>query len=149
QVNQALEFNFAYQVERARFDELLLNNARRHKVEVREETRATDVIQENGRCCGFTLLDRAGRSTEARASFIIDASGNQSRLHARVGERVFSKFFQNVALFAYFEGGGRLPPPHSGNIFSCVFPFGWFWYIPLSETLTSVGAVVAREHAAK
>jgi len=149
EVNQILEFNFAYQVERAKFDELLLNNARRHGVQVREETTVTDVIQEGGRCSGVALLDRSGRSTEARATFIIDASGNQSRLHARVGKRVFSKFFQNVALFGYFEGGGRLPAPHSGNIFSCVFPFGWFWYIPLSETLTSVGAVVAKEHAAK
>jgi FAD-dependent halogenase len=149
QVNQALEFNFAYQVERARFDELLLNNARRHGVEVREETTVTDMIQENGRCSGVTLLDRSGRSTEAQARFIIDASGNQSRLHAQAGERVFSKFFQNVALFGYFEDGGRLPAPLSGNIFSCAFPFGWFWYIPLSETLTSVGAVVAKEHAAK
>jgi FAD-dependent halogenase len=149
QVNQALEFNFAYQVERARFDELLLNNARRQGVQVREETTVTDVIQDGGRCSGVTLRDRSGRSTEARAAFIIDASGNQSRLHARAGERVFSKFFQNLALFGYFDGGGRLPAPHSGNIFSCVFPFGWFWYIPLSETLTSVGAVVAKEHAAK
>jgi FAD-dependent halogenase len=148
-VNQILDFNFAYQVERAKFDELLLNNARRQGVEVREETAVTDVIQEGGRCSGVTLLDRSGRSTEARATFIIDASGNQSRLHALAGKRVFSKFFQNVALFGYFEGGDRLPAPHSGNIFSCAFPFGWFWYIPLSETLTSVGAVVAKEHAAK
>lgn len=148
-VNQALDFNFSYQVERAKFDELLLNNARRHGVEVREETAVSDVIQENGRCCGVTLRNGSGGSTEARAEFVIDASGNQSRLHARAGERVFSKFFQNVALFGYFEGGKRLPAPLSGNIFSCVFPYGWFWYIPLSETLTSVGAVVAREHAAK
>lgn len=147
QVNQALEFNFAYQVERARFDTLLLANARRHGVEVREETAVTDVITEAGRCTGVALRDPAGRSVEAGARFIIDGSGNQSRLYAHAGERVFSKFFQNVALFAYFEGGGRLPAPNSGNIFSCIFPYGWFWYIPLSDTLTSVGAVVAKEYA--
>jgi len=148
EVNRALEFNFAYQVERAKFDQLLLNNARRHGVQVCEETSVIDVIQEGDRYSGVTLLDRSGRRIEARATFIIDASGNQSRLHSHVGERVFSKFFQNVALFGYFEGGGRLPAPLSGNIFSCVFPLGWFWYIPLSETLTSVGAVVAKEYAA-
>src|SRR5437899_2230638 len=101
EVNQILEFNFAYQVERAKFDELLLNNARRQGVEVREETSVTDVIQEGVRCSGVTLLDRSGRSTEARATFIIDASGNQSRLHALAGKRVFSKFFQNLALVGY------------------------------------------------
>jgi halogenation protein CepH len=149
EVNRTLEFNFAYQVERAKFDELLLNNARRHGVQVREETAVTDIIQEGDRYSGVTLLDYSGRTMKAEAKFIVDASGNQSPFHSRAGKRVFSKFFQNVALFGYFEGGGRLPAPLSGNIFSCAFPLGWFWYIPLSESLTSVGAVVAKEHAAK
>jgi halogenation protein CepH len=148
-VNQTLEFNYAYQVERAKFDHLLLGNARRHGVEVREETTVSDVIREEGRISGVVLKDAAGRLSEARARFVVDASGNQSRLHAHAGERVYSQFFQNVALFAYFEGAGRLPVPNSGNIFSCIFPYGWFWYIPLSGTLTSVGAVVAKEHAEK
>jgi halogenation protein CepH len=32
---------------------------------------------------------------------------------------------------------------------SCAFDSGWFWYIPLTPTLTSVGAVVRRELASK
>jgi halogenation protein CepH len=40
-----------------------------------------------------------------------------------------------------------LPPPNDGNILSAAFDRGWFWYIPLTPTLTSVGAVVSREHA--
>ncbi len=148
-VNQGLDFNYAFQVERARFDTLLLDNARRHGVEVLEETAATGLLERDGRFCGVSLKSRSGRTSEARARFVVDASGHQSRFYARAGTRVFSKFFRNVALFAYFEGGGRLPAPRRGNIFSCAFPLGWFWYIPLSDTLTSVGAVVAKEHAAK
>jgi halogenation protein CepH len=52
-----------------------------------------------------------------------------------------------VALFGYFEGGKRLPEPRGGNILCAAFDIGWFWYIPLSPTLTSVGAVLGREHA--
>lgn len=149
EVNQALEFNYAYQVDRARFDHILLANARKHGVQVREETTVTDLIKESGRVVGVVLQDAQGQRSEARARFVVDASGNQSRLYTHAGERVFSRFFQNVALFCYFEGGARLPAPNSGNIFSCTFPYGWFWYIPLTETLTSVGAVVAKEHADK
>jgi halogenation protein CepH len=65
------------------------------------------------------------------------------------GERIYSDFFKNIALFGYFEGGKRLPAPDSGNILCAAFDEGWIWYIPLSDTLTSVGAVISREHAAK
>jgi FAD-dependent halogenase len=62
---------------------------------------------------------------------------------------VISILFRSLALLGYFEGGKRLPPPNSGNILSAAFDSGWFWYIPLSKTLTSVGAVVRRELASK
>jgi halogenation protein CepH len=39
--------------------------------------------------------------------------------------------------------------PNENNILCVAFDSGWFWYIPLSETLTSVGAVVRRELADK
>jgi FAD-dependent halogenase len=50
-------------------------------------------------------------------------------------------------LFGYYEDGERFPPPRDGNIFCAAFKEGWFWYIPLSATLTSVGAVVSKEYA--
>lgn len=82
------------------------------------------------------------------ATIVADASGNLSNIHKHTGgKRVYSEFFQNVALFGYFEGGKRLPEPRSGNILSAAFDDGWFWYIPLSDTLTSVGAVIARDRA--
>jgi FAD-dependent halogenase len=81
---------------------------------------------------------------------VVDASGNKSRIYQRAGAtRQYSEFFRSLALFGYFEGGKRLPPPNSGNILCAAFDSGWFWYIPLSPTLTSVGAVVRRELAGK
>jgi hypothetical protein len=53
----------------------------------------------------------------------------------------------HVRLFGYYEGGQRLPYPNDGNIFCAAFSKGWFWYIPLSPTLTSVGAVIGKDHA--
>jgi hypothetical protein len=43
-------------------------------------------------------------------------------------------------LFVYVEGGKRLPAPNQDNILTAEFDSCWFWYIPLSDTLTSVGA---------
>jgi halogenation protein CepH len=81
---------------------------------------------------------------------VVDASGNRSRIYRETGAvRRYSEFFRSLALFGYFEGGKRLAPPNSGNILSCAFDSGWFWYIPLTPTMTSVGAVVRRELADK
>lgn len=142
--------SFAYQVERMKFDEILLRNARRKGVDVREESSVSEVIEEDGRVVGVRYLDADGTAHEVRADWVVDASGNRSRIHQAVGgERHYSDFFQNVALFGYFTGGRRLPAPDSGNILCAAFDEGWLWYIPLSDTLTSVGAVVARSQADK
>ncbi|RSM59570.1 tryptophan halogenase, partial [Actinoplanes sp. ATCC 53533] len=94
--------------------------------------------------------DSDGGEHEVRARFVVDASGNKSRLYSSVGgTRNYSEFFRSLALFGYFENGKRLPAPNSGNILSVAFDSGWFWYIPLSDTMTSVGAVVRREMAEK
>ncbi len=135
---------YAYQVERSKFDSILLNNARRHGVDVREEQIINDVITDGGRVTGVSYTDTAGRERLATARYVVDASGNTSRLYHHVGERVYSNYFQNVAFFGYYRHGKRLPPPNEGSILCVAFKDGWFWYIPLSETLTSVGVVVDR-----
>ncbi|MGG8405087.1 tryptophan 7-halogenase [Streptomyces sp. 12297] len=140
--------SFAYQVERMKFDKLLLDNARAKGVDVRERSTVLDVVQEEGRVRGVTYDDEHGVRHSVRASFVVDASGNQSRLQGRIGgRREYSEFFQNIALFGYYEGGKRMPSPNSGNITCVAFGSGWFWYIPLSDSLTSVGVVLRRDQA--
>lgn len=145
--NPADPYGFAYQVERDRFDEMLLRNAARKGVDVREEHHVTELLREDGRAVGVRYRDRDGVEHVARARFVADSSGHRSRMSNTVGERVYSRFFQNVALYGYYEHGKRLPAPNEGNILCAAFRDGWFWYIPLSDTLTSVGAVVSREAA--
>lgn len=136
----------AYQVERMRFDQILLDNARKHGVDVREEHAATDVVEDGGRVCGVRCTDATGVRREFRGRYVVDASGHLSRIQSRVGgKRQYSEFFRNLALFGYFTGGKRMPAPGQGNILAVAFGSGWFWYIPLSDELTSVGAVLLPE----
>lgn len=141
---------YAYQVERSKFDKILLDNARRIGAEVRENCSVTDVIADDDRVRGVSYVNAEGVENQIRARYVVDASGSRSRIYKHVGgERKYSEFFRSVALFGYFHGGKRLPAPNSGNILSAAFDSGWIWYIPLSDTLTSVGAVVRREMAGK
>ena len=133
----------AYQVERMKFDQILLENAKKNGVDVREEHAVSGVIEEDGRVCGVTCTDDAGVRREFRARYVVDASGHLSRIHTKVGgKRQYSDFFRNIALFGYFTGGKRMPAPTQGNILAVAFNSGWFWYIPLSDELTSVGVVL-------
>jgi halogenation protein CepH len=144
------ETSYAYQVERSKFDQILLDHARHTGVDVREQHTVTGVIDDSDRVRGVTYTDTDGNEGTIHAKYVVDASGNKSRIHQHTGAtRKYSEFFRSLALFGYFEGGKRLPEPNSGNILSCAFDSGWFWYIPLSPTLTSVGAVVRRELASK
>jgi len=137
---------YAYQVERAKFDNMLLRNAANKGVDVREQHTVKNLLFEDGRVTGVEFFNEAGASGIATAKYVIDASGHKSHIYKHVGERIYSNFFQNLALFGYYENGGRFDPPRDGNIFCAAFDEGWFWYIPLSPTLTSVGAVVSKEH---
>jgi FAD-dependent halogenase len=133
---------YAYQVERMKFDKLLVDNARRVGVDVRERHIVRELILEDGRISGAKWTDREGRERRARATYVADAGGHTSPFHRMCGQRMWADKFRNFALFGYFDGGQRLPPPMSGSILNVTFEHGWFWYIPLAPTLTSVGVVV-------
>jgi FAD-dependent halogenase len=139
---------YAYQVERMKFDSILLNNARRKGVEVRERHSVAELAIEGGSVTGAELVGAGGEPYRVNAKYVVDASGHSSNIAHYAGTRVYSKFFRNLAVFGYFRNGKRLPPPRSGNIFCAAFDKGWFWYIPLTPDLTSVGAVIGQEHAA-
>lgn len=138
---------FAYQVERSKFDQILLNRASQLGVDVREQHTVNGFIEEDGRITGVEFTRECGGKDTLRARIVVDASGNTSGLSRHVGERIYSKFFKNVALYCYFEGAKRLPEPRSGNILCEAFDRGWFWYIPLQPNLTSVGAVIGQEYS--
>jgi FAD-dependent halogenase len=139
--------SFAYQVERIKFDTILLDNARRKGVEVCEQTQAQDLVVEDGRVVGVNILERSGTDSRVSCKYVVDACGHSSRIAKQAGVRTYSERFRNVAVFGYFLDGGRLPAPNAGNIFSVAFAKGWCWYIPLSPTLTSVGVVIDKEYA--
>jgi 2-polyprenyl-6-methoxyphenol hydroxylase-like FAD-dependent oxidoreductase len=62
------------------------------------------VLEEDDRVSGVEYTEGAGERHTARARFVIDASGNRSRINGAMGgERVYAEFFRDVALFGYFE----------------------------------------------
>src|SRR5215472_8715208 len=79
------ETSFAYQVERSKFDQILLDHARRKGVDVREEHAVTATITEDERIRGVTYKDAADNAGTIRAKYVVDASGNKSRIYRDAG----------------------------------------------------------------
>ncbi len=135
----------AYQVWRAQFDQILLDNARANGVDVREGHRVTSVTFDGPKASGVRFVDDHGRVGEQKAAWIVDASGQGAVIgHAR-NLRKWDTFFQNMAVYAYFQGADTLPSPDETNIFIESYTGGWFWNIPLHNGWMSTGAVVDSE----
>lgn len=127
----------SFQVKRAEFDHLLLRNAETHGVEVREETPVTSVELRE---------DRAIVNGNLEARFVVDASGHGSVVGARVGERAAIDSLKKIAFFAHYRGVPRAEGRDAGNTVIVVLRNAWFWLIPVSAEVMSVGLVVDREH---
>lgn len=131
----------AFNVRRDVFDGVLLNAARAAGVEVREEARVIGFEADPDRVRGVSVQE-PDKKWSARAHWIAGANGQASALAPLIGRHQPSKFFRNASVFGYFHGGRRLPPPLEGNVLLESFATGWAWYIPLTDTLTSVGVVL-------
>lgn len=131
----------AYNVPRAEFDQLLIDNAIEKGVEIRFNCRFTGLLEENGRTVGVTYSTESGELQKATSQYVIDASGRQSRIAKNVGKRTLSRFFSKIAVWGYYENAARLEQPLDGNTFFQMSDDSWIWFIPLSKTLTSVGIV--------
>jgi halogenation protein CepH len=131
----------AWQVVRAEFDQLLLENARAHGAEVREEHAVTAVDADDGRPV-VHARSAGGAIFRLAPRFVVDASGQAAVIGCARALRRFDAFFKNLAIFGYFRGAERLPGELANHILSAAFGDGWFWYIPLHDGTMSVGAVV-------
>ncbi|MDP1663116.1 MAG: NAD(P)/FAD-dependent oxidoreductase [Phycisphaerales bacterium] len=127
-----------FNIERSKFDKLLLDKAREAGAEVFEgrpvkgvtrlQENAVEVETAEGPVSGRLLLDASGHGTVVGRALKLRRNFEDPEL-------------QKVAYFQHFENVERPPGNESGHpaIFMC--DEGWFWVIGLSETKTSVGFV--------
>ena len=138
----SLQYPHSYQVWRPQFDQLLLENSRAHGVDVREGHRVVDIHSRDGKTTGVGFVSEDGKVGSAHAALVVDATGQGGILGRTLDLRRWDSFFQNLAVYAYFEGAQRLPHPDETNIFIESYTNGWFWNIPLHTGQAGVGVVV-------
>jgi flavin-dependent dehydrogenase len=134
-------FPYSYQVRRADFDHILLKNAAAKGAQVIEECKVGEVefLPEGGAIAMATDVDGNLRSYKAR--FIVDATGRDTLLATRLNLKERNRRHNSAAVYGHFTGAERLPGKAEGNITIFWFDYGWFWFIPLADGTTSIGAV--------
>ncbi|HEY6701530.1 MAG TPA: NAD(P)/FAD-dependent oxidoreductase [Pseudolabrys sp.] len=139
--NPYLSVGHSYQVRRSEFDKLLLDNSRRLGAEVMEGARVTDVTLDGGKVPSITSVDEDGTATEWSARFLVDASGRDTLLTSKLGLKRINKQNNTAAVFGHFRDVPRRPGDKEGMITVYLFEHGWFWMIPLTDDVMSVGVV--------
>jgi flavin-dependent dehydrogenase len=134
-----------YQVCRQEFDRILLERAREVGVEVRE---GCNVIT-----CEFApdaaILDVASRGNAAagrvRVRSLVDATGRGGLIARKFNLRTEEPRLANIAIFSHYTNVPRLEGPRPDDIrLIARNDAGWFWLIPISKELTSVGVVLPK-----
>jgi flavin-dependent dehydrogenase len=130
----------AYQVRRDEFDEILFRNAAVKGARVIEECKVTDIKFQPGAEALVNTLNQDGQTQRIRARFVVDASGRDTFLANHFGMKHRNKKHNSAAIFGHFSGTKRLEGEVEGNISLFWFDHGWFWFIPLADGNTSIGA---------
>lgn len=131
-----------WQVQRSTFDHLLLQHAATSGADVRQRTHVLDVTFDSSGAT-VSIRDDAGKRGSLRAGCVIDASGRGTVLSRKFNLRLAEPRLANVAVFSHYSGVPRREGRRSGDIRIVARPdLGWFWLIPISNELMSVGVVL-------
>ncbi len=131
-----------YQVPRAEFDRILLERARELGVDVREGVRVTACELAPDAAILDFANDAPGR---VRVRAMVDATGRNGMLARKFNLRTDEPLLANIAIFAHYANVPRLGDGCPNDIrIVARNDSGWFWLIPISSELMSVGVVLPR-----
>ncbi len=143
------KIEYAWQVRRSEYDEILLSHAAECGVEVIRGVQADGVLEAGDRVAGATVRLDDGTRVRWEAEFTADCSGQASFLSRYRSVRRFDPRLKNIAAYAYYRGAPWMfqytGHPDKTKIFISSTPSGWFWYIPLDKDVVSVGFVTTVE----
>ncbi|MBI1722727.1 MAG: tryptophan 7-halogenase [Gemmatimonadetes bacterium] len=133
---------YTYHVERARYDQIMLEHARRCGVDAREEWTVEDVLFEGDRCVGVVAGPNGQPGQPYHAPMVVDATGRNCLMSRKLGWRKPDPTLNKLSHFTHYQGAD--PRDHDGTTMTEIHSIdgGWIWYIPLTGDIVSVGAVL-------
>jgi flavin-dependent dehydrogenase len=135
----------AFQVDRAKYDDILLRHAESLGTVVRQATLVRTVHTDGDRITGLTLDN--GEVVTGR--YYIDGSGSPAILRRALGIGSEAPHaLRNIAVWDYWTNADWAVEIGVGATRVQVrsLPWGWIWFIPLGPTRTSIGVICPADH---
>ncbi|MDH3759447.1 MAG: NAD(P)/FAD-dependent oxidoreductase [Gammaproteobacteria bacterium] len=132
-----------YQVERARFDKILADEAERQGVEIRYRNTIT-AFQSNGGTARLGVTGADGQAYEVDAGFVLDASGFGRVLARLLDLERPSGFIPRSSIFTHVSDHISADWYDRNKILVHVHPRQadiWYWMIPFSGGRASIGVI--------
>ncbi len=141
-----------WQVNRAKFDHLLINHAAEQGAVVHQGVLVKQVLFEGDQAVGVEVQMQDGTREKFFAKVVVDATGQMAMLSNKFRWRVRDPKLKKAVLYSYFKGAHREPDLNGGATLVLrteAGSGGWFWYIPLENDITSVGIVANPDYLLK
>lgn len=133
--------DYAFQVKREEFDEVLFAHARESGVDARDGVRVERI-----EFAGDDIHVHAADGSHWQPRYLLDASGRDAFLGGKLKLKRKNARHASAAVFSHYRGATQREGRHAGNVSIYRHDHGWAWMIPLRDGSTSVGAVCWPEY---
>ncbi|MEM1305152.1 MAG: NAD(P)/FAD-dependent oxidoreductase, partial [Planctomycetota bacterium] len=132
-----------WHVERAEFDKMLFDTAAEKGADCVDQTRVLEVLFDEDRAVGVRLQTPDGGERTVGSRVIVDATGQQSLIANKLGLKRINPDLKKAAIWRHYRGGER--DESGGGVKTIILHTSdkqaWFWYIPQSNDVVSIGCV--------
>jgi flavin-dependent dehydrogenase len=144
------ESYLSFHVVRAQFDELLLNNSIKHGAEVLMETLVDEVkLDREDKIVEVTTIDNEGILTKRFCKFIVDASGQDTFLARKMGNKKNYEDLNRMALLTHWRNADYSKGLSNGLLHIIYLDEqrnGWFAVQPVGKNRVSVGLILDKQY---
>lgn len=146
------QLEYTWHVDRAEYDQILVDAARREGAQVEHECAVSRLLFEGERVTGVEVRTADGELREITAKYVVDCAGAHGPAHRKLSDRQLDESLRNIAVHGYMRNVGSDPALNGVDekrTLILTHEQGWVWVIPLRDGITSVGFVTAVDNYRK
>lgn len=135
------ESSQTWQVLRAEFDQMLVNNARSNGATIHTGAQVLDLLCEGDQVTGVKLKLSSQETLDIKAKLVVDSSGQTGFIANRFKLKQADPVLKKGTVWAHFKNAHRDAGIDEGAtiILQTEGKHSWFWYIPLPDNVVSIG----------